>query len=166
MVQYAINAKSKKAFLRWCAKGDEEYQLAISYALETLLPMIERAGFEWVNKTPDGHKNPSFYIEMARSTERGYECVSFNFNKHKKLNFAVAFTISDPSAEYARTTIGGLVPRKSDDFNQHWWGAALLSLNKEKAFKKNVDKVAKLLPQIIDFLAAGTVGANIWVSES
>ena len=166
MAQYIINTKSKKAFLRWCAKGAEDYQRAVSYALETLLPMIEDTDFKWVDKTPDGHKNPSFYVEMARTTERGYECISFNFNKDKKLKFAVAFTISDPSAEYARTAIGGLVPRKSDDYNQFWWGASLLSLNKEKTFKSNVDKVAKLIPQIIDFFATEAVGANIWVSWS
>ena len=164
MAQYIINTKSKKAFLRWCAKGAEDYQRAVSYALETLLPMIEDTDFKWVDKTPDGHKNPSFYVEMSRFTEHGYECISFNFNKYRKLKFTIAFTVSDPSADYARTVIGNLVPRKKEDCNQHWWGASLISLNKQKAFKKDVDKVAKILPQVIDFFEVGTVGANIWVS--
>ena len=101
---------------------------------------------------------------MSRFTEHGYECISFNFNKYRKLKFTIAFTVSDPSADYARTVIGNLVPRKKEDCNQHWWGASLISLNKQKAFKKDVDKVAKILPQVIDFFEVGTVGANIWVS--
>lgn len=166
MTKYAINKKSEKAFLRWCAKGDADYQSAVSYALKFLLPMAEQAGFEWVDKSPDGYINPLFYVEMSRSTARGYECISFNFNKYRKMKFAIAFTISDPSKEYVRTAIGNLVPRKSKDYNQYWWGASLLSLNKQKAFKKDVDKVAKLLPQVIDFLSDGKVGDNIWVSEN
>ena len=138
----------------------------MSYALESLLPIAEQAGFEWVDKSPNGYKNPSFYVEMSRSTELGYECISLNFNKYKKLKFTIAFTVSDPSKEYVRTAIGNLVPRKSKDYNQHWWGVSLLSLNKQIAFKKDVDKVAKLFPQIIDFFVIGAVGLNIWVSEN
>ena len=166
MTQYSIHKKSKKAFLRWCAKGDEEYQNAISYALDSLLPMAEQAGFEWIDKTPDGYKNPYFYVEMSRFTEHGYECVSFNFNKYKKLKFSISFTVSDPSADYVRTVIGQLVPRKKENYSQHWWGASLISFNKQKAFKKDVDKVAKLLPQVIDFFTVGTIGQNIWVSDN
>ena len=62
MTKYALSKKSKKAFLRWCAKGDEDYQSAVSYALETLLPIIVEAGFEWVDKTPDGYKNKATRI--------------------------------------------------------------------------------------------------------
>lgn len=166
MLKYTISKKSKKAFLRWCSKGDAEYQNAVSYALEALIPMIEEAGFEWMDKTPDGYKNPSFVIDMVRSTERGYECISFNFNKYRKLKFDLGFTISDPSTDYIRTVLGQLVPKKRDDYYQHWWGATLLSLNKQKAFKKEVDKVAKILPQVIGFLTDGTLGENTWVSNS
>ena len=64
MTKYALSKKSKKAFLRWCAKGDEDYQSAVSYALETLLPIIVEAGFEWVDKTPDGYKVPNFMLSL------------------------------------------------------------------------------------------------------
>lgn len=166
MIKYTISNKSNKAFLKWSAKGNEEYRNAVSYALETLLPMTEEAGFKWVEKTPDGFKIPSFYIDMSRSTKSGYERVSFNFNKYRKLKFAIAFTISDPSADYVRNVIGGLAPRNKEDHVQHWWGVSLFDLNKQKTFKKDVDKVAKILPQVIGFLTDGTVGENIWISRS
>lgn len=166
MTKYAISKKSKKAFLRWCAKGDASYQSAISYALETLLPVVEEAGFKWVEKSPDGFKTPSFMIDLERPKPKGIERININFDKYKKLNFSVTGTISEKSTPYRRIVISRIVKYKSEFAKASIWGASIFSLNKRRVFKKEADRVAKLLPQLINFLDTGNVGPNIYKFEN
>ena len=166
MTKYAISKKSKRAFLRWCAKGDVNYQGAISYALETLLPIIEEAGFEWVEKSPDGFKTPSFMIDLERRKPTGIEHININFDKYKKLNFSVTGTVSEKSTPYRRIVISRIVKYKSEFAKASIWGASIFSLNKGRVFKKETDRVGKFLPQLISFFDSGNVGPNVYKFEN
>lgn len=165
MVQYRIEKTSKKAFLRWCAKGDADFQRIASYAVDSLLPVMEHEGFRWVERSLDDLKVPNFMIEMERRTDEGIECITYNFDKYQKYRFAITCTIAEPSRPFRRKVISRLVRYKSELDKARWWGASLLNFNKEKAFKKEVDKVSGLLPQLLDFLATGHIGANVYKFE-
>jgi len=162
MSQYSVNKKSKKAFLRWSAKGDDDFQLIAAYAVNLLVPVMEKAGFKWVETSPDGFKTSHFMIDMERRTESGIECVTYNFDKYRKYKFSITCTVSESSSPFKRNVISRLVKYKSELDKASWWGASKLSLNKEKSFKKEVDKVATLLPQILNFLSNGEIGPNIY----
>jgi len=161
-MKYKASIKSKKAFLRWCSKGDESYQRVVEYALDAILPILDKADFEWVEKSPDGYKTPHFMIDFERKTERGIEIVGLNFEKYRRYRFKVNSVVLENVPPFKRILGGDLVRYQSELDKAKWWGTSWLSINKEKAFKKEVDKVSKMLPQILDFLSDETAGPNIW----
>lgn len=166
MTRYKPGAKSAKAFTRWCFKGDEDYQRAVEYALEALLPPFEDAGFDWVEENLEGFRTPSYMIDLERRSATHAERVTINFDKHRRYRFNVIVRVKEIERPQNWLRAGDLVARKGRSYSQKWWGASSWSPFKVSVFKKNVDKVTRLLPQIFKFLEDGTAGPNLWEFEN
>ena len=148
----------KRAFLRWLSLGPSKQEERARYALNAFLPILETAGFEWVEKEFDGSKPQVNSLHFERTRINGQiEYVDILFTRYRHLKFKIYARIKEEKFPHKSLKAGDLVRYKSILDRAKWWGPKWWHLNKGQIFKSDVKKVARLLPKLIDFLSTGAV---------
>jgi len=156
----------KRAFLRWLAFGSKRRETQVRRAIEYIIPLLEKTGFEWVEKSFDGENAQVNAVELERENVEGQiDFISIIFDKYRSLKFQIALGTKKKAFPHHWIRGGRVVRCKSGLEKHNWWGAKWWHLNKEKAFESAVKEASEVLPQAIEFLSNGTAGPNIWESE-
>ena len=156
----------KRAFFRWLAKGPKEREEQAKHAIDLFLPILEDAGFDWVEHEFDGGRAQVNSVSLEREQVPGQiDFIVIIFDKNRTASFQVAVGRKEKQYPHHWIRGGSIVWGKSGLDKHNWWGAKWHSVNKRKAFEDGVMNVAKAFPQALKFLSDGTVGPQIWEPE-
>jgi hypothetical protein len=156
-------AKSR-AFERWAKKGSTEYQELVRYAIDIYQPLMEEQGFEWAERSLDIGKPQVNSMEFQRKNgDDTFDYVVFLFDKYQKPKFKVLSATKEIVEPHKRLKSGRVVQYQSELDKASWWNVRWWQIDKASMFRKNVDKVAKILPYVVRFLDDGTPHPNIWI---
>ena len=154
-----------KGFRRWAATASAKRATSLEHAVTSLIPLLESAGFLWVDKSFDCGVVPVHTINLEREVALGrVDYVQIVFDKRQRPQFQVLFGSKEKEPPHRWVRAGALVWKKSESVKYKLWGARWWSLDREAALVSAVDVVAALLPQLLQFLSDGVVGENVWVS--
>jgi hypothetical protein len=156
-----------KGFRRWASTASEKHVAALEYAVASLVPHLESAGFLWTDRTFDCGGAPAHTINLEREVVQGrVDFVQLIFDKHHRARLQVLFGSKEKAPPHRWVRSGALVWKKeSASVEYKWWGARWWHVDKDAALMNAVNAVAALLPQLLRFLADGMAGDNVWQAE-
>lgn len=154
-----------KGFRRWAATASEKRALSLEHAVASLVPQLEGAGFQWVDKSFDCGAVPAHTINLEREVAPSQiDYVQLVFDKRQRARFQVLFGSKEKEPPHRWVRAGALVWKKSESVEYKWWGARWWHLDREAALVGAVDAIGAMIPQLLQFLADGAAGDNVWAS--
>lgn len=159
-----LRTQRRKAFTRWAALADSEMESALLCAVDTLASVPLAAGFEYVEKAFDSIGVPPFAVSVERSPTFGVtDYICFGFDKRHRARFQIYFGSKETAHPHRWIRAGALVWKNGSELDQYkWWGAKWWQPNKVASFKKAVEQVAQLMPQVVHYLSTGLAGPDIF----
>ena len=138
-------------------------------ALNAFLPILEGAGFEWVEKAFYGYNAQANSIATQRERIEGQiEFITTYFHMHRHLKFQVISGVVEkgpPDKPRKWFRAGDIVRYQSELDRAKWWGPKWWHVNKTRVYESHVKKVETILPELINFLTTGEATPNIWVHD-
>lgn len=154
-----------RAFRRWAATANRRRATVLEYAVASLVPQLERAGFHWVDKSFDCGAVPGHTVNLERElAQNRIDYVQIVFDRRQRARFQILFGSKDKDFPHRWVRAGALVWKKSESVENKWWGARWWHLHQNAALVSAVDSVRPLLPQLFHFLDGGSIGDNVWAS--
>ena len=129
------------------------------YLLEQLKPKLNELGFEVVGTDIKDSRTTATHVQFERQQNETYDGLTIIFDKYWRPKFQIIFSRRDIAPPHKFIRSGHLVRRRGQI--TCWWGIRWFSLNKEKAWRKSIDKVSCRLRQIDVFLETASDGKNI-----
>jgi len=147
--------------------GPDEISSELVRALQVLLPVLERYGFRWLEKSFDTGQLPANIVNLERSPDSGaVDYVLLVFDKNRRRRFQIIFGKKGKDSPYPWIRAGALVWKSGSELLKYkWWGPRWWEINKSLAFASVVNQVAELFPQVDLFLANGVIGVNVFESS-
>lgn len=154
-------------FRKWAATANQDRVMTLARVVTSLVPQLERAGFQWVDKSFDCGSVPANTINLEREVVPGrVDYVQLIFDKRHRARFQLIFGSKEGVPPHRWVRSGALVWKKdSESVEYKWWGARWWQLDKEAALAIAADVIASLLPQLLRFLSDGVAGTNVWEAK-
>lgn len=143
-------------------KGRRKFLEARAEAVAPCILVLENAGFKLVRQEFDGYPAQPHAISLERMRSDEVDFVRIVFDKNGRGRFQVSSGTKRniPPFEWVRS--GDLVRWPSNVVAAKWWGGPWWHLQPVRRIESRSAKVAALLPQILTFLANGSVGPNVY----
>lgn len=160
--------KSEKVFVKWLLRGPERMRDTGEKVVATIVPLIENAGFIWVDKTFDIGPVQANEIALERTNvDRSVDFISIYFDKYRKPKFEVWGGTKRPDTPNDWEWVKGatLVWKQDDGYRYKQWAPNWWQLSRTAAKTKVVNDVARYIPQMIGYLNGEPPGPNVRVSK-
>ena len=153
----------RKGFVRWAKQGPNGMDAVMLRAASAFLQALEAASFRWVDKAFDSSGVPAHVVNLERNlTAARTDYVMVIFDKHRRPRFQVLFGSKGSTSPYPWIRAGALVWEQGSELVKFkWWGPSWWQLNKVESLSRTIDKVASLMPQVLQYMSSGEVGANV-----
>jgi hypothetical protein len=160
----SLSQRKIRGFQRWVKAGPKEMEPTLLRSASALVAPLEAAGFECAEKAFDGSAVPAHSLNLERrSPADQVDFVLIIFDKRRRLRFQIIFGSKHAAAPYAWVRSGALVWRPgSEQVKFKWWGAKWWNLSKVETFCDAVNMVIALMPQAVEYLSSGKVGAHVY----
>ena len=157
-------ANHNRRFQRWAQGATAERRHTLQLAVDSLLPVLEAAGFRCVERSFDCGDVPRNTLNMERERIAGQiDFVVIIFDQYMRAQFQIFCGTKTKSKPHSWVGSGALVwKKKSEALKFKWWGAKWWQIDEEGALRDAVATVALLLPQLLNFLDDGYADRNIW----
>ncbi|MEL6324241.1 MAG: hypothetical protein AAFQ84_08445 [Pseudomonadota bacterium] len=153
--------KHKRSHQKWLAKGPTGKTVLLQEAIDLCVGYFEAQGFNWVSQSFDGDRVRSFEILMERPTSRKVEQIEFGFDPGWNMAFWVSFRVKDSSPPHQMTLCKDLAHFRKFDIEPTRWGPRWWNIRRDFVFRRDANKVATFLPEIIACLEDGKIGKHI-----
>lgn len=143
-------------------KGKRSFLKAREDAIAPCIRVLEAVGFRLVRQGFDGYPAQSNAVSLERVRSDEVDFVSFVFDKNGRGRFQVSSGTKRNAPPFEWVRSGDLVRWPSNLVAAKWWGGPWWHLRPVRRIESRAAGVAKLLPQLLTFLADGSVGQNVY----
>lgn len=159
-----MRSQKNKSFERWASLSSDEMKAALLRAADVLTVLPVSEGFYFPTKYFDSVDPPPYSIRVQRPMPFGItQYISIGFEKRHRTRFQVHFGSKESASPYGWKRAGALVWKGGSELDKYrWWGTKWWQPNSVAKFNRDVDRVALLIPQAIDFLETGIAGENVF----